>query len=60
LPRPAQLYVDKARLDAGQAGGWELLKNSLDIGDIVGAGGGIKRTDKGELSVTVTQLQVRP
>ena len=31
---------------------------NLDIGDIVGVQGGIRRTDRGELSVTADSLQV--
>jgi hypothetical protein len=34
------------------------LKALLDIGDIVGAEGGIRRTDKGELSVVASSVQV--
>lgn len=34
------------------------MKTYLDIGDIVGAEGGIRRTDKGELSVVAKSLQV--
>ena len=36
------------------------LKSLLDIGDIVGVQGGIRRTDKGELSVVATSIEVRP
>lgn len=54
-----QLYVDKARLEECQPDGFGLLKrNLLDIGDIIGAHGSVKRTEKGELSVVATQLQV--
>ena len=35
------------------------LKTLLDIGDIVGVTGPIKRTDKGELSIVAQELQVR-
>ena len=34
------------------------LKANLDIGDIIGVQGGIRRTDRGELSVTADTLQV--
>jgi lysyl-tRNA synthetase class 2 len=34
------------------------LKGLVDMGDIVGCCGGIKRTDKGELSVVASWLQV--
>jgi hypothetical protein len=57
-PRP-QLYVDKARLEEAQPGGFAQLKNQLDVGDIVGAAGSVKRTEKGELSVVPRSLQVR-
>ena len=48
-----QLYCDLARM--GDAA-FEAVKSSLDIGDIVGAHGPVKRTEKGELSIVVTQL----
>ena len=50
-----QLYCDLARL--GDAG-FQLLKNSLDVGDVVGAEGPVRRTEKGELSIAVTRLQL--
>lgn len=53
-----QVYVDKARLEANQPGGFGSLKNLFDIGDIIGATGSVKRTEKGELSVVATELQV--
>ena len=53
-----QLYVDRARLDEVQPGGFDLLKGLVDVGDIVGATGTIKRTEKGELSVVATGIQV--
>ncbi|KAJ9534274.1 hypothetical protein QJQ45_007049 [Haematococcus lacustris] len=53
-----QLYVDKVRLEEGQPQGFDAMKATVDVGDIVGASGGIRRTDKGELSVVVTSLQV--
>ncbi|KFM24352.1 Lysine-tRNA ligase [Auxenochlorella protothecoides] len=46
-----QLYFDKGTL--GQPA-FARVKDVLDIGDIVGAEGHMKRTDKGELSVVVT------
>lgn len=55
----SQLYVDKVRLDEAQPGGFDLLKSSIDVGDIVGSSGGIKRTERGELSVVSTSLQVK-
>ncbi|KAF6259070.1 hypothetical protein COO60DRAFT_1622084 [Scenedesmus sp. NREL 46B-D3] len=53
-----QIYVDKSRLEAGQPGGFGQLKNLLDIGDIVGAKGSVKRTEKGEISVVANELGV--
>ena len=35
------------------------LKTLMDIGDIVGVTGSMKRTDKGELSVVAQDLQVK-
>jgi lysyl-tRNA synthetase class 2 len=52
------VYVDKARLEANQPGGFASLKNLFDIGDIIGARGSVKRTEKGELSVVASELQV--
>lgn len=34
------------------------LKTVLDLGDIVGVTGGIRKTDRGEVSVTATSIQV--
>ena len=53
-----QLYVDKARLDEKQEGGFDLLKSLVDVGDIIGASGSLKRTEKGELSVVTTSVSV--
>lgn len=53
-----QLYIDRARLDEQQPGGFDLVKGLVDVGDIVGCAGGVKRTDKGELSVVAASLQV--
>lgn len=54
-----QLYVDRSRL-AGGADGMKLLKNLVDTGDFVGVRGGLRRTDKGELSVVADTIEVRP
>lgn len=53
-----QIYLDKARIEENQPGGFNQLKNLLDIGDIVGARGSIKRTDKGELSVLASEVGI--
>ncbi|XP_027149723.1 lysine--tRNA ligase, chloroplastic/mitochondrial [Coffea eugenioides] len=50
-----QLYCEKERLANEQ---FEQLKTVLDIGDIVGASGSIKRTEKGELSVRVISFSI--
>mmetsp|Transcript_9779 Transcript_9779/g.59489 ORF Transcript_9779/g.59489 Transcript_9779/m.59489 type:complete len:601 (-) Transcript_9779:2450-4252(-) len=57
-----QLYLDKKRMDQpaeeNEPSAFQHIKQNVDVGDIVGAIGGIKRTEKGELSVTVSQIQV--
>ncbi|XP_022732558.1 lysine--tRNA ligase, chloroplastic/mitochondrial isoform X2 [Durio zibethinus] len=50
-----QLYCEKERLLNDQ---FEHLKTLVDIGDILGASGSIKRTEKGELSVKVDSFAV--
>eukprot|EP00892_Ulva_mutabilis_P008614 jgi/Ulvmu1/6124/UM027_0102.1 len=52
-----QLYVDKSRMEEGPDAFTE-LKTLVDAGDFVGVQGGLRRTDKGELSVVVHTLQV--
>ncbi|KAG5183438.1 hypothetical protein JKP88DRAFT_185993 [Tribonema minus] len=47
-----QLYLDQARLGAEAFG---QLKSWVDTGDIVGVKGSVKRTDKGEMSVAVSE-----
>ncbi|KAK7286970.1 hypothetical protein RJT34_22352 [Clitoria ternatea] len=50
-----QLYCEKERLMGDQ---FEQLKAHVDIGDILGARGTIKRTEKGELSVCVLSFTI--
>ncbi|XP_042496845.1 lysine--tRNA ligase, chloroplastic/mitochondrial isoform X3 [Macadamia integrifolia] len=50
-----QLYCEKERLRNDQ---FEQLKTSVDIGDILGASGSMKRTEKGELSVHVSSFAI--
>ena len=50
-----QLYCDESRIDQEQ---FETIKNLIDVGDIVGCEGPLKRTDKGELSVVVEDIKV--
>jgi lysyl-tRNA synthetase, class II len=44
-----QLYIDKSRLNDA----FDLMRDSVDIGDIIGVQGTLKRTEKGELSIYV-------
>ncbi|KAL4451821.1 hypothetical protein ABPG75_007483 [Micractinium tetrahymenae] len=54
-----QLYIERATVEAAQGpDAFTALKNLVDAGDIVGVRGGIKRTEKGELSVVVESLEV--
>ncbi|GKV30279.1 hypothetical protein SLEP1_g39106 [Rubroshorea leprosula] len=50
-----QLYCEKERLLNDQ---FEQLKTLVDIGDILGACGSMKRTEKGELSVVVDSFAI--
>lgn len=53
-----QLYLDKQTIQDGMAEdekAFDHLKQLTDAGDIIGVRGGIKRTEKGELSVKVKQ-----
>lgn len=50
-----QLYCEKERLLDEQ---FDHLKSLVDIGDILGATGSIKRTEKGELSVCVASFSI--
>jgi lysyl-tRNA synthetase, class II len=57
-----QLYLDKKKIQEGMADidpdAFEHLKHLTDVGDILGAKGNIRRTEKGELSVNVSQYTV--
>lgn len=54
-----QLYVDRATLDgAAGEGAFARVKALLDVGDVVGATGGVKRTEKGELSVVTEKIDI--
>lgn len=48
-----QLYCDVGKM--GEEG-FESVKGQLDVGDIVGATGTVKRTEKGELSIVVNDV----
>jgi lysyl-tRNA synthetase, class II len=57
-----QLYLDKKTVQAGMsaidAEAFEHLKQLTDVGDILGAKGSIRRTEKGELSVNVRSYAI--
>ena len=57
-----QLYLDKKKIEASMAdtdlAAFDHVKQLTDIGDILGVKGSIKRTDKGELSVSVSQYAI--
>eukprot|EP00741_Cyanophora_paradoxa_P007643 tig00001164_g7392.t1 len=56
-----QLYLDKTRIDEGMESvpdAFEKLKMLIDIGDIIGVKGTMKRTEKGEISIMVQEWQV--
>ncbi|THF97577.1 hypothetical protein TEA_023604 [Camellia sinensis var. sinensis] len=50
-----KLYCEKERLEHDQ---FEQLKTLVDVGDILGASGSIKRTEKGELSVNLNSFSI--
>ncbi|NEP30341.1 MAG: lysine--tRNA ligase [Moorea sp. SIO1G6] len=56
-----QLYLDKKRITAKMAdlpNAFNILKKLTDTGDIIGAKGTIKRTEKGELSIYVKEYDI--
>jgi lysyl-tRNA synthetase, class II len=57
-----QLYLDKKRINQAMAaeleGAFNHLKKLSDTGDILGVKGTVKRTEKGELSVYVSEFQI--
>lgn len=53
-----QLYIDKKRMEEVRFGSYADLKKLIDVGDIVGASGGMRKTERGEVSVLVDSLQV--
>jgi len=56
-----QLYLDKKRITAAMPhldNAFNLLKKQTDAGDFLGVKGTIKRTDKGELSVNVSEYDI--
>ncbi|AFZ29454.1 lysyl-tRNA synthetase, class II [Gloeocapsa sp. PCC 7428] len=57
-----QLYLDKKRIQQGMAStdpdAFNHLKQLTDVGDILGAKGTVKKTEKGELSVNVSEYAI--
>eukprot|EP00629_Pelagomonadales_sp_RCC1024_P000366 CAMPEP_0119263820 /NCGR_PEP_ID=MMETSP1329-20130426/3112_1 /TAXON_ID=114041 /ORGANISM="Genus nov. species nov., Strain RCC1024" /LENGTH=543 /DNA_ID=CAMNT_0007263553 /DNA_START=87 /DNA_END=1718 /DNA_ORIENTATION=- len=53
-----QLFVEKARLELPEGVTFKQALEWVDAGDVVGAKGTVKRTDKGELSVYVSSLDM--
>jgi lysyl-tRNA synthetase class 2 len=53
-----QLYLDRGALDAARDGAFADFKALVDAGDIVGVEGGVRRTEKGELSVAADSVRV--
>ncbi len=56
-----QLYLDKKKIESQMsdlAGAFNHLKKLTDTGDILGVKGTIKRTEKGELSVYVSEYAI--
>ncbi|NEQ99948.1 MAG: lysine--tRNA ligase [Cyanothece sp. SIO2G6] len=57
-----QLYLDKKKIQSHMAAvddtAFNTLKQCTDVGDILGVKGSIKRTDKGELSISVREYQI--
>ncbi|OKH15193.1 lysine--tRNA ligase [[Limnothrix rosea] IAM M-220] len=54
-----QLYLDKKLINTGMPhieGAFNHLKKLTDVGDIIGVKGMIKRTEKGELSIKVSEF----
>jgi lysyl-tRNA synthetase class 2 len=55
---PIQLYLEKATLDAAAPESFAQITSLVDAGDLIGAMGTLRRTDRGELSVKVTGWQM--
>jgi lysyl-tRNA synthetase, class II len=57
-----QLYLEKQAIEEGMAGtienAFKTIEKLVDVGDIIGVKGTIKRTQKGELSVFVKQFSI--
>ena len=56
-----QLYLDKKKINSQMSdlvGAFNHLKKLTDTGDILGVKGSIKRTEKGELSINVSEFAI--
>jgi len=53
-----QLFCDKKRLDETSPGAFEMITELVDVGDIIGVHGSVKRSDKGELSIVPAKVQM--
>jgi len=53
-----QIYVDKMEIEGNREGSFSELKQLIDLGDIIGVSGGLKRTEKGELSVKARSIEM--
>ena len=53
-----QLFCDKKRLDETSPGAFEMIVDLVDVGDIIGVRGSVKRSDKGELSIVPAKVQM--
>lgn len=53
-----QLYLDRSLVNEHTEDGYSRIKKMVDVGDFVGVHGGVKKTDKGEVSVVVHRLEM--
>jgi lysyl-tRNA synthetase class 2 len=53
-----QLFCDKKRLEETSPGAFAMITDLIDVGDIIGVEGSVKRSDKGELSIVPARAQM--
>ena len=53
-----QLFLEKAGLEAQQEGWFKQITSLVDAGDWIGVSGSLRRTDRGELSVKVSDWRM--
>ena len=53
-----QLFLEKAGLEAQQEGCFKQITSLVDAGDWIGVSGSLRRTDRGELSVKVSDWRM--